>query len=230
MLPISRASKPAMAGQMKLSARCVLCSLRQRIRAAIYFCQAFCRGMVHCRFPLAVRMLNNGNGPAESWWNRSASSFQARKGILGRHAYPTGLARSLPVQIGCGDLFANGVVDKFNACAISDNPCVPQKPDENLYPIPPDTALVPSFEVERLKGVWYISAGQNPTFDTFDCQLHTFNPTSPTTFVANLTWRIRTPDGGFFTRSADQEFVQQTDKPALLLNHDNEFLHYQDDW
>ena len=27
-----------------------------------------------------------------------------------------------------------------------------------------------------------------------------------------------------------QTFVQDEDKKGLLLNHDNEFLHYQDDW
>lgn len=133
-------------------------------------------------------------------------------------------------QIGCGDLFANGVVDKFNACAITKSSCVPQKADEGLYPIPPDEALVPAFDVRKMDGPWFISSGLNPTFDTYDCQLHTFKSTSDTEFQVDITWRVNKPDGGFFTRSAFQEFVQEPGKPGLLLNHDNEFLHYQDDW
>lgn len=27
-----------------------------------------------------------------------------------------------------------------------------------------------------------------------------------------------------------QTFVQDAQQPAVLLNHDNEYLHYQDDW
>ena len=41
---------------------------------------------------------------------------------------------------------------------------------------------------------------------------------------------ITEPDGEFFTRDAIQQFVQDKQQPAHLLNHDNEYLHYQDDW
>jgi violaxanthin de-epoxidase len=39
------------------------------------------------------------------------------------------------LQIQCGDLFQNSVVDDFNKCAVSDKGCVPQKPDEGKYPV-----------------------------------------------------------------------------------------------
>lgn len=32
------------------------------------------------------------------------------------------------------------------------------------------------------------------------------------------------------SRSALQEFIQDENVPGILYNHDNEFLHYQDDW
>jgi violaxanthin de-epoxidase len=41
---------------------------------------------------------------------------------------------------------------------------------------------------------------------------------------------VEEPDGEFFTRDALQRFVQDPKEPAHLLNHDNEYLHYQDDW
>jgi violaxanthin de-epoxidase len=41
---------------------------------------------------------------------------------------------------------------------------------------------------------------------------------------------VEEPDGEFFTRDALQRFVQDPKDPAHLLNHDNEYLHYQDDW
>ncbi|CAM6106969.1 unnamed protein product [Calypogeia fissa] len=132
-------------------------------------------------------------------------------------------------QIGCGDLFENQVVDQFNDCAVSKKGCVPQKQDEGRFPIPGPNALVQDFNVQDFTGKWYITSGLNKTFDTFDCQLHEFSA-SPDTLTGKLTWRIATPDGGFFTRSAVQNFVQNEGQPGQLYNHGNEFLHYQDDW
>ena len=39
---------------------------------------------------------------------------------------------------------------------------------------------------EALEGPWYISAGLNKAFDTFDCQLHKFEAPTPTKLVGNL--------------------------------------------
>ncbi|XP_021800798.1 violaxanthin de-epoxidase, chloroplastic isoform X2 [Prunus avium] len=65
--------------------------------------------------------------------------------------------------------------------------------------------------------------------DETECQLHEFH-TESSKLVGNLSWRIRTLDGGFFTRSAVQKFVQDPNQPGILYNHDNDYLHYQDDW
>ncbi|XP_058103275.1 violaxanthin de-epoxidase, chloroplastic isoform X2 [Magnolia sinica] len=132
-------------------------------------------------------------------------------------------------QIKCGDLFENSVVDEFNECAVSRKKCVPQKSDVGDFPIPDPSALVKSFNIADFAGKWYITRGLNPTFDAFDCQLHEFHVESGK-LVGNLTWRVRTPDTGFFTRSAMQKFAQDPMQPGILYNHDNEYLHYQDDW
>lgn len=132
-------------------------------------------------------------------------------------------------QIKCGDLFENSVVDQFNDCAVSRKKCVPTKNDEGTFPVPDPSALVKSFSIADFSGKWYISSGLNPSFDTFDCQVHEFYPTSKN-LTAKLSWRISTPDGGFITRSAVQRFVQDSSQPGVLYNHDNEYLHYQDDW
>jgi violaxanthin de-epoxidase len=108
--------------------------------------------------------------------------------------------------------------------------CVPQKPDDGRYPVPTMDQVVKSFSTSLFNGRWYITAGQNPLFDTFPCQVHFFSDTGPGSFVGKLNWRIEEPDGEFFTRDALQAFVQDPDMPAHLLNHDNEYLHYQDDW
>ncbi|KAI6685093.1 hypothetical protein NL676_031006 [Syzygium grande] len=122
-------------------------------------------------------------------------------------------------QIKCGDLFENSVVDEFNECAVSQKKCVPRKSDVGEFPVPDPAVLVKSFNIADFSGKWFISSGLNPTFDTFDCQLHEFH-TESNKLVGNLSWRIRTPDSAFFTRTA----------PGILYNHDNEYLHYQDDW
>ncbi|ERM97945.1 violaxanthin de-epoxidase, chloroplastic [Amborella trichopoda] len=132
-------------------------------------------------------------------------------------------------QIKCGDLFENSIVDEFNECAVSRKKCVPQKSDVGDFPVPDPTALVQRFSMADFSGKWYISSGLNPSFDTFDCQLHEFHLES-NKLVGNLSWRIRTPDTGFITRSAVQRFVQDPVQPGVLYNHDNEYLHYQDDW
>ncbi|RXH82536.1 hypothetical protein DVH24_036877 [Malus domestica] len=132
-------------------------------------------------------------------------------------------------KIKCGDLFENKVVDEFNECAVSRKKCVPMKSDVGEFPIPDPAALVKSFDMSKFNGKWFITSGLNPTFDVFDCQLHEFH-TESSKLVGNLSWRIKTPDGGFFTRSAEQKFVQDPNQPGILYNHDNEYLHYQDDW
>lgn len=91
------------------------------------------------------------------------------------------------VQIGCGDLFENSVVDEFNDCAVSRKGCVPQKPDEGRFPIPGPEALVPQFDTTKFTGTWYITSGLNKTFDTFDCQKHDFTA-EPTKLTGEHTY------------------------------------------
>jgi len=133
-------------------------------------------------------------------------------------------------QVRCGDLFEDKIVGEFNACAVSQKQCVPRRQDDGSYPVPPAIALVTRFDTTNFEGRWYISAGLNQTFDTFDCQVHFFTSPKPGEVYGQLNWRIQEPDGEFFTRDTVQRFIQRPDKPALLENHDNDYLHYQDDW
>ncbi|CAB9514621.1 Violaxanthin de-epoxidase, chloroplastic [Seminavis robusta] len=133
-------------------------------------------------------------------------------------------------QIKCGDIFDNAVIGEFNKCAVSDMSCVPQKPDEGLYPEPTHAQMVPDFKTKFFDGKLYITAGLNPLFDIFPCQVHFFTESSPGTFFGKLNWDIVEPDGELFTRDALQQFVQDPKEPAHLINHDNEYLHYKDDW
>ena len=77
----------------------------------------------------------------------------------------------LRAQIRCGDLYADAVVKNFNTCAVTTKKCVPQRANEGLYPVPKPEALVKEFNTADFTGRWYISAGLNPLFDTFDCQV-----------------------------------------------------------
>ncbi|CAB1109295.1 unnamed protein product [Ectocarpus sp. CCAP 1310/34] len=133
-------------------------------------------------------------------------------------------------QIRCGDLFENEAVGKFNACAVSKKNCVKQRQDDGSWPVPPIESQVKSFNPKLMEGQWYISAGLNPAFDTFDCQVHFFNSPKPGKLVGKLNWRIKEPDGEFFTRDVVQTFDQDPKNPAHLVNKDNEYLHYRDDW
>merc|ERR1719316_486211 len=85
-----------------------------------------------------------------------------------------GKADESACQIKCGDEFANPVTDKFTACAVSNKKCVPQRQDDGSWPVPTEAALVESFSPKMFTGQWYITAGLNKSFDTFDCQKHIF--------------------------------------------------------
>lgn len=133
-------------------------------------------------------------------------------------------------EIKCGDQFEDKVVEAFNTCAVSNKKCVPQEQDKGQYPVPPQGATVPEFDLKDFTGVWYITAGQNPLFDIFPCQRHVFSNPEPGKLRGDLAWRVKTSYGVQLERSAVQEFVQDKEAPGILYNHDNEFLHYQDDW
>lgn len=119
---------------------------------------------------------------------------------------------------------------EFNACAVSQKKCVPRRPDDGSYPLPPRDSLVSSFDTKVFEGRWFISAGLNPIFDTFDCQVHFFTAPGPGKLYGKLNWRIAEPDGEFFTKDTVQRFVQNDKMPGLLRNGNNEYLHYEDDW
>jgi len=149
-------------------------------------------------------------------------------------------------QINCGNNFEDDTVVKFNECALSAKKCVPQRPDKGAvpgdpkwdpvkgrYPVPPPESVSDDFEVAKMSGRWYITAGLNPLFDTFDCQVHFFEGMAPKEnslgrLVGKINWRINEVDGEFISKSTVQSFVQT--KPGVLENHGNEYLHYQDDW
>jgi violaxanthin de-epoxidase len=133
-------------------------------------------------------------------------------------------------QIECGNLWENQVVGTFNKCAVSDMSCVPQQKDDGSYPVPSNAQVVDKFDTKLFNGRWYITAGQNKLFDIFPCQVHFFTETEKGQLFAKLNWRVEEPDGEFFTRDALQTFYQDASMPSHLINHDNEYLHYQDDW
>jgi hypothetical protein len=61
-------------------------------------------------------------------------------------------------------------------------------------------------------------------------QVHYFTAPEPGKMYAKLNWRVSRPNGQFYERSDIQTFEQDPNAPGILYNHDNEFLHYQDDW
>ncbi len=72
----------------------------------------------------------------------------------------------------------------------------------------------------------FITAGLNPLFDAFPCQEHFFASPQPGVTYGEINWRIpRGKDGDFVPRSTQQRFVQDKGNPAILYNHDNEYLH-----
>jgi len=133
-------------------------------------------------------------------------------------------------QVKCGDLYNDKAVERFDTCALSDKKCVPQIPDDGSYPKPPDCAISEKFNTKDFQGKWYITAGLNPLFDTFDCQAHFFTEAKPGTIYGGINWRVKKENGFFYQRSAMQQLVQQKDKEGHLVDTGGEFLHFSDDW
>ena len=58
------------------------------------------------------------------------------------------------------------------------------------------------------QGRWYITAGLNPLFDTFDCQEHFFGVPEPGKLYGKINWRIPKGNRDFIERSTVQTFDQ----------------------
>ncbi|KAL3799714.1 LOW QUALITY PROTEIN: hypothetical protein HJC23_010364 [Cyclotella cryptica] len=131
-------------------------------------------------------------------------------------------------QIECGNVFENEAVGEFNKCAVTDMTCVPQN------------RMMEAILFHRKRFSCRVSIPSCGTADgtsppgRISCltlfPVHFFTETAPGKFFGKLNWRIEEPDGEFFTRDALQRFVQDPANPAHLINHDNEYLHYKDDW
>mmetsp|Transcript_858 Transcript_858/g.3153 ORF Transcript_858/g.3153 Transcript_858/m.3153 type:complete len:513 (-) Transcript_858:100-1638(-) len=133
-------------------------------------------------------------------------------------------------QIRCGDLYQSPAIATFNTCAVTAKKCVPQKPDDNSYPEPAPEKLVQKFDTGAFDGRWYIVAGLNRLFDTFDCQVHYFTAPAQGKLYGKLNWRVERANGQFYERSDVQTFEQDPQYPGILYNKNNPFLNYQDTW
>ena len=55
------------------------------------------------------------------------------------------------VQIRCGDLYNDKAIATFNACAVSDQKCVPQKIDRDVFPEPKPEVLDKNFDLGKFE-------------------------------------------------------------------------------
>ena len=72
-----------------------------------------------------------------------------------------------------------------------------------------------------LRGRWYITAGLNPTFDTFDCQIHEFSAPENilkrklegVVAIANFSYRVPLGNNEFSTKNAPKSLQLIKDEP-----------------
>jgi len=55
------------------------------------------------------------------------------------------------MQIRCGDLYNDKAIATFNACAVSDQKCVPQKIDRDVFPEPKPEVLDKNFDLGKFE-------------------------------------------------------------------------------
>lgn len=84
------------------------------------------------------------------------------------------------------DLYEDILLNDFTDCSLTRNQCYDPLKADNRYPVLPRSSVlddrllvdarITGRELKNLfRGKWYISAGLNPTFDVFDCQVHEFD-------------------------------------------------------
>lgn len=59
-------------------------------------------------------------------------------------------------QIRCGDLYSDKAVSTFNACAVTEKKCVPQRVDTDVYPVPNPCALDEKFDLSMFQVCFYL--------------------------------------------------------------------------
>ena len=81
-------------------------------------------------------------------------------------------------QVRCGDMFESSAINNVNKCIVERERCIKPRIDMSVFP---DVPTVVKFDPSKFTGVWYVSAGLNPAFDTSDCQIHEFSSPGPGT-------------------------------------------------
>ncbi len=155
-----------------------------------------------------------------------------------------GAKASDPVgQVRCMDLYENEQMRSFAECVMTHKGCItPIAADPNelhAYKMT-KTALnrSPPKDVppigQLLTGTWKVALGLNPAFDTFDCQVHEFFPSTHEGkgVGAFFHYHVRRPDGTWFERIGEKVLTQADPKvPYLLkLRLQPPYLGYEDEW
>jgi violaxanthin de-epoxidase len=150
------------------------------------------------------------------------------------------------------DLHQTPLLDAFTECSLTDHACYPPLVADPRYPplVHDDVAeqllwqsnLLPSSEPTTTSralqnlftGKWYLSAGLNPVFDTFDCQVHEFSePKDAINNVKNggvvvpiadatFSYRVQVNDNN---NNNNKWFTRTGDKRLTLVNEDSTRVH-----
>jgi violaxanthin de-epoxidase len=133
------------------------------------------------------------------------------------------------------DLYQSPLLDAFTECTLTDHACYPPLASDPRYP-PLDRRPEQLWqsnllsEPEKLSnlftGMWYLSAGLNPAFDTFDCQTHEFSKPNANVknggiLIADATFSYRiqlSNDGKWFPRTGDKRLTLVYEDSSFIPN------------
>jgi violaxanthin de-epoxidase len=132
------------------------------------------------------------------------------------------------------DLYQSPLLDAFTECSLTDHACYPPLVSDPRYPplLHPEQLWQSNLSSEPqtlqnlFNGRWYLSAGLNPAFDTFDCQAHDFS--RPNANVKNGNGGVPIADATFSYRvqlSENKWFTRTGDKRLTLVNDDSTCVH-----
>jgi VDE lipocalin domain len=149
-------------------------------------------------------------------------------------ANPDASAGEGACQVRCVDLYECDTLNAFTKCTLTDNGCYPALAADPHYP-PLPRQWAETVDAHRLRqllnGRWYVSAGLNPAFDHFACQVHDFTATATapdaadeSPFVTDAKATVPIADATFSYRialdSKGRKHVTRVGQKRLYLKQD----------
>lgn len=129
----------------------------------------------------------------------------------------TGCGTNQTCEFDCLYSYENDIFDNFMKCIVTDYKCMAIPPPKPPVTCHRPTKVATSFDIESIKGTWYIVRGKNPIYDCFNCQNTTFVRAQQGLFSAVEHFDVNAIDGTIKHRTVVDTVTQwNATAPGIL--------------